>query len=146
MQPRVINDAGRAIVMAYESCRLGAYVCPAGRLTIGYGHTGDVKAGDKITQHQAEAILEVDLQRFELAVERLAPQSSANEFSALVSLCFNIGADAFAKSTLLKRHSEGLHAAAAAEFVKWTHAAGQVLPGLVKRRSAEAALYLLPVS
>ncbi len=146
MSPRVINDQGRAIVMAHESCRLEAYVCPAGRLAIGYGHTGDVKKGDRITAHQAEAILEVDLHRFEMAVERLAPNSGPNEFSACVSLAFNIGVDAFTKSTLLKMHNAGLNVAAAAQFAKWTHAAGKVLPGLVKRRAAEAALYLTPVS
>jgi lysozyme len=140
--PRVINDAGRAIVMAHESLRLEAYTCPAGKWTIGYGHTGDVKPGDRITAHQAEAVLDVDLMRFEMAVEQLAPGANANQFSALVSFAFNVGIEALEESALLKKFNAGAPLAAAAEFAKWVHAGGQVLPGLVKRRAAEAALFL----
>lgn len=132
--------------MDAESCRLSAYRCPAGVLTIGYGHTGDVKPDDVITQHQADAILEVDLQRFEMAVDQLAPRINANQFSALVSFAFNVGIDALEKSTLLRCVNGGQFKAAAVEFSKWTHAAGVVLPGLVKRRAAEAQLFLTPVS
>lgn len=139
---RVINDAGRAIVTAHEGLRLDAYLCPAGVWTIGYGHTGDVKEGDQITEHQAEAILEVDLHRFEQAVERLAPRANANQFSALVSFAFNVGVAAFEKSTLLRLFNLGQHVAAAAQFDVWVKAKGKVLPGLVKRRAAEKALFL----
>lgn len=141
-----INDAGRKIVMDAETCRLEAYVCPAGKLTIGYGHTGDVKPGAQITQHQADVVLEYDLDKFEQAVTKLAPRANGNEFSALVSLAFNIGVDALAKSTLLRLVNAGAPRAAAAEFAKWIHAGGKVLPGLVKRRAAEAALFLSAVN
>lgn len=144
--PRVVNDAGRRIIMDSEGCRLDAYLCPAKVPTIGYGHTGDVKIGDRITQHQADVILEADLQRFEMAVEQLAPGLSANQFSALVSFAFNLGVGALEHSTLLRYVLGGQMNAAAAEFGKWTHAAGAVLPGLVKRREAERVLFLTPVS
>lgn len=142
----IINDAGRKIVMDFELCKLNAYLCPAGIPTIGYGHTGDVKLGDKITQHQADAILEVDLQKFEMAVDRLAKNPNANQFSAMVSLAFNIGVEAFTKSTLLKKFNAGAPLSAANEFDKWVHAKGKVLPGLVRRRAAEKALFLTAVS
>jgi lysozyme len=140
-----INDAGLKIVMESETLQLSAYVCPAGKLTIGYGHTGDVKAGDKITEHEAEAILTVDLQRFEMAVARLAPTANENEFSAMVSLAFNIGVEAFSRSTLLALFNQGKKLGASAQFAKWCHGGGKVLPGLVKRRQLEADLFLRPL-
>ncbi len=138
----ITNDAGRQIIVDAEGMRLAAYKCPAGVWTIGVGHTGDVKEGDTITRHQAEVILEFDLTRFEQAVTRLAPKANGNQFSAMVSLAFNIGIGAFEKSGLLKAHLAGQHRNAAIEFARWVHGGGKVLPGLVKRRAAEAVLYL----
>ncbi len=142
----IVNDQGRNIIMLFEGCRLEAYKCPAGITTIGYGHTGDVEMGNRITQHQAEAILEFDLHRFEQGVSDLAPKANPNQFSAMVCLAFNVGLSAFKKSRLLARHLEGNHRVAALEFGKWIHGGGKILPGLVKRRAAEAALYLEGVS
>lgn len=144
--PQKINLAGLQLIKSSESLRLDAYLCPAKIPTIGYGHTGDVKLGTTITEHQADVILELDLERFEVAVEQLAPGANTNQFSALVSFAFNVGVGALENSTLLKRFREGAFNTAAAEFAKWTHAAGVVLPGLVKRRAAEAALFSTPVS
>jgi lysozyme len=142
----IINDAGRKIVMDNEGCRLVAYKCPAGIWTIGYGHTGDVKQGDKITQHQAETILEYDLERFEVAVGKLCPNANGNQFSALVSFSFNVGIEALKKSTLLRKFLAGAPLSAADEFGKWVNGGGKRLPGLVKRRAAEKALFLTGVS
>ena len=142
----LINDRGREIILEFEGCALEAYKDPGGVWTIGVGHVGDVKPGMKITKHQAEVILEFDIQRIEAAVSNLAPHATGPQFSACVSLCFNIGVDAFRKSTLLKYLNEGRPVAAAAQFSKWCHAGGVVLPGLVRRRAAEAALFLTPVS
>lgn len=136
------NDAGRAIIMQAEGLRLDAYRCPAGKWTIGYGHTGDVLPTDKITKHMAEVILEHDLERFEVGVSKLAPTANANQFSALVSFAFNVGLRALELSTLLRKFTAGDIAGAAEEFHNWVMAAGQVLPGLVKRRAAERALFL----
>lgn len=138
----ITNDAGRQIVMTYEGLRLKAYKCPAGVWTIGYGHTGDVKPGTVITKHQAEEILEYDLGRFEDAVARLCPKANGNQFSACVAFTFNVGIKAFENSTLLKKFLAGAPLAAADEFKRWTHAGGKELPGLVKRRAAERALFL----
>jgi lysozyme len=148
----IINDAGRKIITEEEGCVLEAYVCPAGVLTIGFGHTGDVKKGDKISRHQAEVILEYDLQRFEEAVSRLCPTANANQFSALVSFSFNVGIKAFEGSTLLKLFKAGGPLAAAGQFDKWIYAGKnkdgtpREMKGLKRRRAREKALFLTGVS
>lgn len=145
----IINDRGRQIIMENEGCSLKAYLCPAGRWTIGYGHTGNsVVRSLTITQHQADVILESDLKTAEYAVEKACPKANANQFSAMVSLCFNIGSEDFKTSTLVKRFNESGPLSAAEEFPRWCHAgknedgSPRVLPGLVKRRAAERALFL----
>lgn len=173
-----INDAGRKIIEESESLRLTAYPDPASPRakhkretgtddaklsgspwTIGWGHTGDVNEGDQITEHQAEVLLEYDLEEAEESVTKnVTYKLNANQFSALVSIVFNVGhgkrgvRDGIIvlangePSTLLKRLNAGGPLAAANEFSKWTHAGGKELPGLVKRRAAEKALFLESVS
>jgi lysozyme len=146
-----INDAGLALIKAHEGLRLKAYQDVVGVWTIGWGHTGDVKSGQVITQHQAEAILDVDLDRFERAVEELTKPIplTPNEFSALVSLVFNIGIGSndpklpggFTRSTLRRKILARDLKGAAAEFPKWNHAGGRVLAELTKRRAEERALF-----
>lgn len=140
------SQAGIDLIKRWESLRLDAYLCPAGIPTIGYGHTGDVKLGDRITEHQADAILTVDLDRVEREIERIAPNATQGEFDALVSFAFNLGVPALERSGLLRKYLAGDKAGAALEFAKWCHARVRgemvVLPGLVKRRAAEAALFL----
>lgn len=139
---RRINAAGLQIVKESEGLELKAYVCPAGILTIGYGSTGPhVKPGMVITEARAEELLREDLARFEAAVAKLCPVSTENQFSAMVSLAFNIGEKAFADSTLRRKHNAGDFGGAAAEFGRWNRGGGKVLPGLTKRRAKEAALY-----
>lgn len=139
------NKAGVDLIKRWEGLRLETYSCPAGVPTIGYGHTGaSVLPGSKITEHQADVILAADLEKFEAGVDRMAPGLPGNEFSALVSFAFNLGLAALERSTLLKKVLAGDKAGAGAEFMKWTYAAGKVLPGLVKRRAAERALFLSP--
>ncbi len=157
----IINDRGLKIVMDFEGCRLDAYRCPAGVMTIGYGHTRDpytgkpdVEPGRKLrSQHEAEELLTFDLQRYEEAVGNLCPKgTNANQFSACVSFAYNVGIDAFKKSTLLKKLSAKAPLSAAEEFLKWVYGGKnadgtpQKLPGLVKRRAAERALFLECVS
>lgn len=145
----ITNDAGRMLIMRWETLQLKAYLCPAGIPTVGYGHTEGVVMGRRaITAHEAEVMLEYDLQVAESAVGRFAKRPSGNQFSALVSFVFNLGETNFTKSTLLKRHNAGQPLNAAAEFDKWVKAkdpktgALVTLPGLVKRRAQEKALYL----
>ena len=142
----ITNAAGVAIIKRYETFQAKAYLCPAGVPTIGYGHTGsDVRLGQTITEHQADVILALDLERFERGVTELVAGVAVteNQFSALVSLAFNIGLAALKGSTLLRKLRTGASAQdVAAEFDKWVHAKGVKLEGLVKRRAAEAALFL----
>lgn len=146
------NAAGINLIKRFETFQPNAYRCPAGVLTIGYGHTGDVREGARITEHQADAILDVDLDRFErgVAEQFAAVNLNENQFSALVSFAFNVGLGGgppgsrpgLAESSLRKHLLAGRVAFAADEFRKWVHAGGVKLNGLVKRREAERALFL----
>lgn len=132
--------------MRSEGLRLEAYQCEAGKWTIGWGHTGDVKPGMRITQHEAEAILEFDLEVYEAAVERYCPGANSNQFGAMVSLCFNIGVHEFSQSTVVRRFNECKPQSAADAFLLFNKVRknGQLIAseGLLKRRKAERALFL----
>lgn len=139
------SPEGVALIKEYEGLRLKAYRCPAGVWTIGVGHTGaGVKADSVLTEHQANAVLDVDLDRFERGVLSALDGTPATQpqFDALVSFAFNLGVAALARSTLLRKFKAGDVEGAGAEFMKWQYAAGKVMPGLVRRRAAERALFL----
>ena len=139
-----MNAAGRELVRRFEGLRLEAYRCPAGVLTIGYGSTGPhVRTGMIITPGEADRLLDKDLSRFEVGVEAMlcGVPTTEDEFSAMVSLAFNIGLGNFATSTLLKRHKAGNKVGAANSFLSWVYANKQKLKGLVARREAEKELY-----
>jgi lysozyme len=141
---RRISDRGIALIQEFEGERLEAYPDPGTGgepWTIGVGHTGGVKPGDRITREQSEAFLRKDLERFEAAVNRLAPKATQGQHDALVALAFNIGEGALAGSTLLKLHNAGDYGAAARQFGRWVNAGGKPMKGLIRRRDAEAALY-----
>jgi len=144
--PRRISDAGLGLIKEFEGLRLDAYRCPAGFWTIGYGHTGpDVFRGKTITEAEADALLREDVRTAEAVVDRsVTVPLSDNAFSALVPFVFNIGATAFAHSTLLRKLNAGDVVGAADEFPKWRLSNGKVLSGLVRRRAAERALFLTP--
>lgn len=137
------SDAGLALIREFEGCKLTAYYCPAGVLTIGMGSTTDVHPGQRITLPQAIQRLQDDLQSAENCVNHSLPgvHLTQGEFDALVSFVFNLGPAAFRGSTLYKLLLAGEMDAAAEEFPKWKHAGGKVLPGLVARRAAERALF-----
>lgn len=142
MTHRRIGPKGLALIKASEGLRLKAYLDPVGIPTIGYGSTGShVAMGKAITHAEADALLRKDLERFERGVSELAGEMTPGQFSALVSFVFNVGLKALEESTLLRLHRAGDFVGAAAQFGRWTKAGGKVLPGLVKRRAAEAALY-----
>lgn len=112
--------------------------------TIGVGHTGGVKPGDTCTEEQAMNWLRADVAWAEAAVRNnVGVKLSQGQFDALVSLVFNIGAGQFGSSTLLRRLNDTPpdYAGAAAEFPRWIHAGSKVLPGLVKRRALERAMF-----
>lgn len=134
---------GIDLIKKYEGCKLNAYLCPANVWTIGYGHTKNVKAVDKITQEIAERLLINDLQEPENAINAYCQHAlTQNQFDALVSFVFNLGSGAFKSSTLLKRINANMMQLASLEFCKWNKAGGKVLDGLTKRRADEKALFL----
>jgi len=140
------SPKGIALIKSAEGLRLKAYPDPGtGGLpwTIGYGSTAGVTQNMVITEAQAEQMLAADLVRFERIVERLMRVPlNQGQFDALVSFTYNVGEGNFTKSTLLRKVNAGNTAGAAEQFSRWVNAGGKVLPGLVKRRAAERALFL----
>lgn len=142
-----ISDAGVALIKEFEGCELTAYPDPAtggDPWTVGYGHTGpEVAPGMTITEQDAEDILRADLQAFEHCVEQaVGAHVNEAEFSACVSLAFNIGCANFKSSTLVKMIRAGNMQGAADQFPRWNKAAGKVMAGLTRRRLAERDLFL----
>lgn len=140
-----INARGLALLKSFEGCKLTSYKCPAGVWTVGYGSTGPhVKPGMTISQGEADELLLEDVERFEDGVNKLVAGVATNsdQFSGLVCLSYNIGLNAFAGSTVLKRHRLGNHLGASRAFGMWVRAGHKILPGLVRRREAERKLYL----
>lgn len=148
-----MTEAGKALIRKFEGCSLVAYLCPSKVWTIGYGNTfyadgTPVKEGDKIDQATANQLFDITLNKFEKQVKMLLGDTllvilPKEAIDALVSLAYNIGTGAFAKSTLLKRIKlnkldfDGIEAA----FMMWVKSNGKVLKGLQKRRAAEFQMY-----
>jgi GH24 family phage-related lysozyme (muramidase) len=133
------------LIKRFEGLRLEAYLCPAGVWTIGYGHTGpNVKAGLKITQLDAEALLLSDIERFARAVDTwIKVDLTNNQRCALISFTFNVGIGALQESTLRKRLNNGEDPVKVAmeELPRWNKGDGKILEGLVRRRRAEVELF-----
>jgi len=149
-------DAGwivpaRKIVREFEGCKLESYLCPAGVWTIGWGSTTidgkAVQKGQRITQAEADARLDVDLQRFYDALVRAIPAVSGwpgNRAAALVSWTYNVGVGAMERSTLRRRLLAGEAPATVIgeELPRWNQDNGSPLAGLTRRRAAEVALFV----
>lgn len=132
------------LIRQFEGLRLTAYRCPSGIWTIGYGHTENVHKGDTITQSQANEYLRQDKEPIETYLNNQQLNISQNQFDALTSLIFNIGISAFSRSTLLKLIRQNPNdPAITAQFLRWIHSDGKVLPGLQRRRTEESKLYFL---
>ena len=126
-------------LMEMEGCRLEAYQDAAGVPTIGYGHTKNVRMGDRITQYWAKEMLREDIEEAEWLVKELGVAKTEGQLDALVSFVFNLGIGRLKRSTLLKTIREGgSKAQITKEFKRWVYADGKLLPGLVKRREWEA--------
>ena len=141
MANRKISQAGLDLIKQFEGCRLVAYQCSAGVWTIGYGHTAGVHRVMKITQEQAEAYLKQYVAKFEKYVNNASyvpftDKLNQNQFDALVSFAFNLGQGNLMK--LCKGRTINQVPAAMQQYCK---ANGKTLPGLQRRRKAEATLY-----
>ena len=146
---RSINQAGLDLVKHFEGLYTDAYICPAGVPTIGYGHTKNVQMGQTITEPEAEQLLKEDMAGSADAVERtITVVLNDNQFAALTSFTFNVGAGNLRASTLCRKLNGGDYDCVPEELARWVKATNpatgkkRTLAGLVKRRNAEAQLWL----
>lgn len=137
------SNRGKQLIKDFEGLRLKAYRCPAGVATIGWGHTKGVNMGQKITEAEAEDMLVEDIAPIERLLNVLGINFRQEQFDALVSWIFNLGAGNFTNSTLCKRIMLGAaDEEITDQIVKWTYSSGKQLVGLMKRRVAEANMFL----
>ena len=140
------SQVGIDLIKSFEGCKLTAYKCSAGVNTIGFGNTyykngNKVKIGDKITQDEANKLFLDLLPKYEKTVlDAIKVPLNQNQFDALVSFCWNCGSS----KTLFKMVNEKF---SEMNIVNWwcTHyimGGGKVLNGLVRRRKAEATLFI----
>ena len=126
-------------LMVMEGLSLEAYEDCAGVPTIGYGHTRNVKMGDRISQYWAKELLKDDVREVAQQVQELNVAQTQGQFDALVSFTFNLGIGRLKSSTLLKVIREGgSKSAIKKEFKRWVYAGGKRLRGLELRREWEA--------
>ena len=165
-----LSKAGADLMHRFEGCRNKPYLCPAHIWTIGYGHVlyqeqirlpmvrvegkdipmirkeMPLKPEDSRvwTKDEIEELFADDVATFERGVLRLVPGCAGRQgaFDALVSISFNFGLGNLQRSTIRMKANRGDWEGAAEAFMMWTKGGGQVLPGLVKRRVAEKALFL----
>ena len=131
------------LVKSFEGFRAEAYKCPAGVWTVGYGTTENVHPGDVVNEQEAEELLMNDLTEASGAIDELVDVPlTQRQYDALASLIYNIGREAFRNSTLLKmlNGGKGVHEVGA-QFLRWNRAGGKVMPGLIRRRESERALF-----
>ena len=142
-----VSPEGRAFIEKWEGCRLTAYRPLAGDVwTIGYGNTGPgIHEGLTITKDEADAMFAGRLaSEFEPAVSHACAgvTTTQGQFDAMVSLAYNIGAGAFARSSVVRHHVAGDYDAAGDAFELYDHFHGDVLESLHNRRVDEAQMYL----
>jgi lysozyme len=138
-----ISAKGLDLIKKHEGLKLSAYICPAGKWTIGYGHTRSARQGMVITREQADDLLRADVFDAEMQVRALMIPLRQCQFDALVSFVFNVGAGNFRTSTMRRLILAGRPAPEIADqFMRWVFIKGVRSNGLTNRRRDEAALYL----
>ena len=155
-----VSQRCKEMIKHHEGVRFKPYRCPARLWTVGVGHVlypdqgrlpldqrdaFPLKTEDNRTfsKDEVDGILSADLRRFEVGVAKLFPVGlTQGQNDALVSFAFNLGLGGVQRSTLRQQVLRGEIEAAADEFLKFTRGGGKILPGLVKRRNDERALFL----
>lgn len=131
------------MLMRFEGFRTTVYICPAGVPTVGAGHTGpDVRLGETWDHQRCVDVLRADARRFIVGSLALCPELHGAKLCAIADFAYNLGLGALRNSTLRKRVNAGDDNAVVAELSKWVNGGGRKLPGLVRRRAAEAMLWL----
>lgn len=139
---KITSIGSTDLIREFEGLKLNAYTDIVGVWTIGYGHTNTAKPGMVITRKGAEALLRHDLDWVERAINKgVKTPLTQNQYDALASLIYNVGATAFSKSTILRRLNAKDYVGAASEFKRWNKAGGKVVNGLTRRRKAEQELF-----
>jgi lysozyme len=143
---RTISPEGIALIKAFEGFSPTLYRCPAGYLTIGYGHRAlkdEVpRFAGGLSVSQAEELLRQDVGVIEGQIRPLLPQDlSQGQWDALVSFAFNVGAERLKHSTLRRNILMGDHDGATKEFLRWVYVKGKPSSGLQRRRLAEVRRY-----
>lgn len=136
---------GIELIKGFEGLRLSKYQDVVGKWTIGYGHLilPNESFPNPLTEKQAEDLLRKDLATSEAGVTRqVKVKLSQQQFDALVSFTFNLGAGNLQSSTLLKKLNAGDYSGAADELLRWNKAGGKEVAGLTRRRAAERKLFL----
>lgn len=142
-----LTQEGLDLIKSFEGFSSTWYKCPAGIWTIGFGHTeaaGPPKyeKNQAITKSQGEQILRSDLAQYEQAVmDAVTVPLSDEQYSALVSFCYNVGPNAFRKSSVLKAVNASRHDLVPSRLALFTKGGGKVLQGLVRRRQVEGQMY-----
>jgi lysozyme len=139
-----MSEKGLALLREFEGFSTGLYLCPAGLPTIGYGHVvrEDEEIGEIISREEAEILLQRDVAACEVVAEGFIRQeASSGQWDAMLCLMFNIGGQAFRRSTLLRKFNNKDIEGAAAEFGRWVFGGGRKLAGLERRRKAERTLF-----
>jgi len=138
-----VSDEGLSLIKHFEGCELKAYRCAANVLTIGYGTTKNVTEDMEITQEEAESLLQEEMHEYEGYINDMVKVPlEQHQFDSMVSWVFNLGSGNLFSSTLLKKLNNSEYDEVPEQIKRWNKASGKVLEGLVKRREAEALLFL----
>ncbi|MEM1104215.1 MAG: lysozyme [Pseudomonadota bacterium] len=145
------GEAGLNLIKGFEGLRMQSYYTPSEQWSVGYGHTGSAHHGMAVSEGQADMLLKQDIEPVERLIdETVMTPLNRNEHDALVSFIFNVGADNFRRSSVLRRLNAGdrLGAADAMEMWSKAHVNGELvkLDALARRRAAEKSLFLMPIS
>lgn len=136
------SEEGIALIKTFEGCKLRAYLDAVDVPTIAYGRTKDVKIGDICTQQQAEDWLEEELVEYEGYVnEAVKVELTQPQFDSLVSWTYNLGPSNLNRSSMLRVLNTSDYDNVPEQIMRWNKAGGRVLPGLVRRREAEAEMF-----
>ena len=140
----LISNKGLALIKKFEGFKDKAYQDIVGVWTIGYGSIKikgrKVLPTDTVTEHEAEQLIEQELAQ-DVYPYLYGLGLNQNQFDALCSFIYNLGATNFNKSTLKKKLLAEDYVGASFEFIKWNKAGGSVVDGLTKRRLAESKLF-----
>ena len=138
----IMTDKGLDFIKRMEGCQLIAYQDEGGTWTIGYGHTRGVKEGDEISPYVANSLFQTDILGFEIQLDRLVRVDlEPNQYNALLSFIYNLGATNLRDSTLLQYVNERKFELVPDEFRKWNKINGEVSLGLTRRRELEAIMF-----